>query len=131
MYSTANLSDRELKEQGNRLFSLRKYEDAINCYTKAIVSRITILSLPQNQNLLRFHFRSRILILLIISQIGLYAIWNYWNGIKHVQTAEGPLIWTQIWWKVTSFWGRLCLKLITMMKQLNICKGVRKFNFQV
>lgn len=39
MYSTANLSDRELKEQGNRLFSLRKYEDAINCYTKAIVSR--------------------------------------------------------------------------------------------
>lgn len=38
MYSTANLSDRELKEQGNRLFSLRKYEDAINCYTKAIVS---------------------------------------------------------------------------------------------
>lgn len=40
MYSTANLSDRELKEQGNRLFSLRKYEDAINCYTKAIVSSI-------------------------------------------------------------------------------------------
>lgn len=38
MYSTANLSDRELKEQGNRLFSLRKYDDAINCYTKAIVS---------------------------------------------------------------------------------------------
>lgn len=42
MYSTANLSDRELKEQGNRLFSLRKYEDAINCYTKAIVSRNSI-----------------------------------------------------------------------------------------
>lgn len=37
-YSTANLTDKELKEQGNRLFSLRKYEDAINCYTKAIVS---------------------------------------------------------------------------------------------
>ncbi|GLV34628.1 STIP1 homology and U-box containing protein 1 [Carabus blaptoides fortunei] len=37
MYSTANLSDKELKEQGNRMFSLRKYEDAINCYTKAII----------------------------------------------------------------------------------------------
>lgn len=37
MYSTANLSDKELKEQGNRMFSLRKYEDAINCYSKAIV----------------------------------------------------------------------------------------------
>lgn len=37
MYSTANLTDKELKEQGNRLFSLRKYEDAINCYSKAII----------------------------------------------------------------------------------------------
>ncbi|XP_012232870.1 E3 ubiquitin-protein ligase CHIP [Linepithema humile] len=37
MYSTANLSDKELKEQGNRLFSLHKYEDAANCYTKAII----------------------------------------------------------------------------------------------
>ncbi|XP_029173942.1 E3 ubiquitin-protein ligase CHIP [Nylanderia fulva] len=37
MYSTANLSDKELKEQGNRLFDLHKYEDAANCYTKAII----------------------------------------------------------------------------------------------
>lgn len=37
MYSTANLSDKELKEQGNRLFSLHKYEDAAYCYTKAII----------------------------------------------------------------------------------------------
>ncbi|XP_020279006.1 E3 ubiquitin-protein ligase CHIP [Pseudomyrmex gracilis] len=37
MYSTANLSDKELKEQGNRLFNLHKYEDAANCYTKAII----------------------------------------------------------------------------------------------
>ncbi|KAJ9577176.1 hypothetical protein L9F63_006233 [Diploptera punctata] len=37
MYSTANLSDKELKDQGNRLFSLRKYEDAVSCYTKAII----------------------------------------------------------------------------------------------
>lgn len=39
MYSTQNLSDKELKEQGNRMFSSRKYDDAINCYSKAIVSR--------------------------------------------------------------------------------------------
>lgn len=38
MYSTANLTDVELKDQGNRLFSARKFEDAIGCYTKAIVS---------------------------------------------------------------------------------------------
>lgn len=37
MYSTVNLTDKELKEQGNRMFSLRKYDDAINCYTKAII----------------------------------------------------------------------------------------------
>lgn len=38
MYSTANLTDKELKEQGNRLFNLRRYEEAANFYTKAIVS---------------------------------------------------------------------------------------------
>lgn len=38
MYTTANLSDKELKEEGNRLFNLHKYEDAAHCYTKAIVS---------------------------------------------------------------------------------------------
>lgn len=37
MYSTQNLTDKELKEQGNRMFSLRKYEDATNLYTKAII----------------------------------------------------------------------------------------------
>lgn len=36
-YSTANLTDTELKEQGNRLFEQRKYDDAVSCYTKAIV----------------------------------------------------------------------------------------------
>jgi len=36
-YSTVNLSDKELKEQGNRLYNLRKYDDAINCYSKAII----------------------------------------------------------------------------------------------
>lgn len=40
MYSTANLTDVELKDQGNRLFSARKFEDAISCYTKAIVSAV-------------------------------------------------------------------------------------------
>ncbi|XP_053973081.1 E3 ubiquitin-protein ligase CHIP [Hylaeus volcanicus] len=37
MYTTANHSDKELKEQGNRLFNLHKYEDAAYCYTKAII----------------------------------------------------------------------------------------------
>ncbi|KZC05019.1 PREDICTED: E3 ubiquitin-protein ligase CHIP [Dufourea novaeangliae] len=37
MYTTANHSDKELKEQGNRLFNLHKYEDAVCLYTKAII----------------------------------------------------------------------------------------------
>lgn len=47
-YTTANLSDKELKDQGNRLFSLRKYEDAVNCYTKAIVSHFFFLHFHLN-----------------------------------------------------------------------------------
>lgn len=31
-------SAQELKEQGNRLFVTRKYQEAVACYTKAIVS---------------------------------------------------------------------------------------------
>lgn len=41
MYSTANLTDKELKEQGNRYFNLFKYEEAANCYTKAITKNRT------------------------------------------------------------------------------------------
>lgn len=41
MYSTANLSDAQLKDQGNQMFSARKYEDAINCYSKAIIKNPT------------------------------------------------------------------------------------------
>ncbi|KAL9692783.1 hypothetical protein quinque_000071 [Culex quinquefasciatus] len=41
MYSTANLTDVELKDQGNRMFTARKYEDAINLYTKAIIKNPT------------------------------------------------------------------------------------------
>ncbi|XP_063697381.1 E3 ubiquitin-protein ligase CHIP [Culicoides brevitarsis] len=41
VYSTANLTDTELKDQGNRLFSARKYEEAVNCYTKAIIKNPT------------------------------------------------------------------------------------------
>lgn len=45
IYSTANFSDGDLKDQGNRLFSVRKYDDAIGCYTKAIVSWIIDIDL--------------------------------------------------------------------------------------
>ena len=31
------MSGVDLKEQGNRLFAARQYEDAIGCYSKAIV----------------------------------------------------------------------------------------------
>lgn len=32
------MTDTELKEQGNRFFTARKYDEAIGCYSKAIVS---------------------------------------------------------------------------------------------
>lgn len=38
----------ELKEQGNRHFSTRNYEDAISCYTKAIVSFISLTAFNLN-----------------------------------------------------------------------------------
>lgn len=38
MSQKAALTDVELKDHGNKLFAARKYEDAINCYAKAIVS---------------------------------------------------------------------------------------------
>jgi len=32
------MTDMDLKEQGNRLFCARKYDEAVGCYSKAIVS---------------------------------------------------------------------------------------------
>lgn len=47
VYSTANLSDTELKDQGNKLFAARKFEEAVNCYTKAIVSVVVTLKITE------------------------------------------------------------------------------------
>lgn len=58
MYSTANLSDKELKEQGNRLFDLHKYEDAASCYTKAIVSIMTFLASVRYRTIMNRDFGS-------------------------------------------------------------------------
>lgn len=39
VYSTVpNMTADDFKDQGNRLFLARKFDDAINCYSKAIVS---------------------------------------------------------------------------------------------
>lgn len=47
------MSANELKEQGNRLFTARNYDDAIGCYTKAIVSVHIDLSSYRNHFVLR------------------------------------------------------------------------------
>ncbi|KAJ8929798.1 hypothetical protein NQ314_017395 [Rhamnusium bicolor] len=103
MYSTANLSDKELKEQGNRLFNLRKYEDAISCYSKAIIKNPDIAhyftnralchlkllrweqacvdcrrALDMDPNLVKGHF--------FLGQ-ALLEIENYDEAIKHLQRA--------------------------------------------
>ena len=37
-----NLNDKELKDQGNKLFAVRNYEAAIDCYTKAILKNPSV-----------------------------------------------------------------------------------------
>ena len=37
------MSASDLKSQGNKFFAARKYDDAIGCYTKAIVSENPIM----------------------------------------------------------------------------------------
>ena len=37
-----NLNDKELKDQGNKLFVNRNYEAAIDCYTKAIMKNPSV-----------------------------------------------------------------------------------------
>ncbi|XP_006823844.1 E3 ubiquitin-protein ligase CHIP-like [Saccoglossus kowalevskii] len=41
----------ELKDQGNRFFSARKYDDAINCYTKAILRNANTATFYTNRAL--------------------------------------------------------------------------------
>ncbi|XP_028143806.1 E3 ubiquitin-protein ligase CHIP [Diabrotica virgifera virgifera] len=104
MYSTANLSDKELKEQGNRLFNLRKYEEAVNCYTKAIIKNPSVAhyftnralcylkllewdqacmdcrrALDMDSNLVKAHF--------FLGQ-ALLETDNYDEAIKHLQRAN-------------------------------------------
>lgn len=51
----ANLTDVELKNQGNKLFAARKFDDAISCYSKAIVSfLISSISIEKESNLIYF-----------------------------------------------------------------------------
>ena len=40
--SGKNYSDKELKEQGNKLFAARNYEAAIECYTKALTKNPSV-----------------------------------------------------------------------------------------
>lgn len=74
IYSTANFSDSDLKDQGNRLFSVRKYDDAISCYTKAIVSKKQPHSTLFMNCFRNKCCRSKILQNQHISQIALFAI---------------------------------------------------------
>jgi len=42
-HTTNSPTDKDLKEEGNRLFSYKQYEKAIECYNKAIVSKNQLL----------------------------------------------------------------------------------------
>lgn len=44
-HTTSSQTDKDLKEEGNRLFSYKQYEKAIECYNKAIVSEHKCFSL--------------------------------------------------------------------------------------
>lgn len=53
----------ELKEQGNRLFLCRKYQEAASCYGKAIVSK------PNVQSLSHYSTIKHVLIVLSIENV--------------------------------------------------------------
>lgn len=40
--SSKNYSDKELKDAGNKHFSLRQYDAAVDCYTKAILKNPSV-----------------------------------------------------------------------------------------
>jgi tetratricopeptide (TPR) repeat protein len=42
MGSSKNYNDKELKDQGNKLFASRKLDEAIDCYTKAILKNPSV-----------------------------------------------------------------------------------------
>ena len=51
----------ELKEQGNRLFCGRHYDDAAQCYTKAIVSsKLHVLDTDDEKNTSLFSVKGKI-----------------------------------------------------------------------
>lgn len=45
----ANLTDQELKDHGNKLFAARKFEDAVSCYSKAIVSFLCVIRIENSE----------------------------------------------------------------------------------
>lgn len=50
-FTTNNLSDKELKDEGNRYFGLRQYDEAISCYSRAIIKNPVIPSYFTNRAL--------------------------------------------------------------------------------
>lgn len=55
----------ELKEQGNRLFCGRHYDDAAQCYTKAIVSsKLHVLDTDDEKNTSLFSVKGKICFIL-------------------------------------------------------------------
>uniref|UniRef100_A0A8D8ZR65 E3 ubiquitin-protein ligase CHIP n=1 Tax=Cacopsylla melanoneura TaxID=428564 RepID=A0A8D8ZR65_9HEMI len=50
-FMTNNLSDKELKDEGNRFFGLKMYDEAINCYSRAIIKNPVIASYFTNRAL--------------------------------------------------------------------------------
>lgn len=51
IFTTTNYTDVQLKEQGNCLFAARKYDDAINFYTKAIIKNPDVATYFTNRAL--------------------------------------------------------------------------------
>lgn len=128
MYSTANLSDKELKEQGNRLFNLRKYEDAASCYTKAIVSVMTFFVHAQCHTSVNRNFGlSRIFVHLLCTVVIAAKYFLFWITNHEVCLAwlDGstvflaPGIRTRIWQKR----GRFKLELLIRISRYSYIRN--------
>ncbi len=73
----------ELKEQGNRLFLSRKYQEAVTCYSKAIVSGAPVCLFTGH---LQAHLREKIILLTP-------NFWNLWPwSIKPVLSRWGIFV---------------------------------------
>ena len=95
----------DYKEQGNRFFSMRKYNEALSCYSKAIVSQF-ISSILSNYIIAHYTWRLiknlklwiwTLLFIIIIITIIRYSLLYIWTLLRGVWTPKRFSVFTWIY----------------------------------